>query len=473
MARAAPNELVGNNIIYLNKYNGDELEDPDIFAIKCLQKVQPNLLSILSSSNIRDFIKNPSLLEIFDRQKGKTSFEHDISRCYTTRMFLELFFMPNGPNINESGFEEIHQYVLHNPNEKHFVVLNISMGGKDFPDHTFSVIYMKSNIDNELRVIIIQSFYYEYNLDSKYGVQILKGNSITNFEESLRLLGESINNLQIRQRAITNFSLFTGIDITKHSNFIENNQTSLVQPYLNITTLYTDRKTYVKNMCANLKIISNFISGAEEDIQSDELIIQGGQNFEYYIYDAFIDGKLTAANFHNLTGYSKDFVQAKGEKYGNEYFKIIYTLAIKKYQVKYLLLYILDTLNCSIADITEERLMLSEDILQRIIQIDNRIEIQNSIITKILKLLGRRNIDRDIPKAEKIYNNILWIFSNIPEIKQNIDNKKITIGDYVQIFIEKGIENFDKDNIDTTIIQNIYDKITTLPENIEMGNAEL
>lgn len=179
-----------------------------------------------TSVSIKDLLDDiPSLMDVdVQRIEGVS---HNIFRCYTTRIFLARLFtsstddgrnvkhlfagLPNIINtINEVDLlNKIYELILNKiivttPNR--IRILQIGLGGKGFPDHTFLVFVNYSG--NTIKLTILQSFYYMYTFQGDFGII-----SIDNHHDFVRML------------AIYIYSTYAGVRnstyITSANNYLQ------------------------------------------------------------------------------------------------------------------------------------------------------------------------------------------------------------------------------------------------------------
>lgn len=329
--------------------------DKILEGLKMYQSLYPYFLSIIGIDDFVKWYEDTSGVPYFTNCKTYSLITHSFSdayamtRCAATRLVNNFFFFPhtNVENIvnydiasvltRHRSFSDIVGIV--STDYENIVVTRYDMGGGLFPDHTFLTIRVGSYL------IIVQSFYYVYNINSKYGIILLSGSEITLFEQ---LIGtyKTIDNdykafKQIRDNFYKNigsveekerestiidmyitemtlqgnikhinklFERYTGINSEKHCAYVS----SIVETsptYINIFPFTYNKITFQDNICQKLSYVLKFITNAT-DFTSDDLFImlQGSthkQDKKYTVLNAFnedIDFSKVNDKFIKYTG---------------------------------------------------------------------------------------------------------------------------------------------------------------------------
>jgi hypothetical protein len=158
-------------------------------GLKMFQSMYSYFLSIMGNSLFIKFYQDISKDVFFDTCLHPISMGHSFyenfaaTRCISTRLFNNFFFFPHETIENvisnmfikrKDSFSDITDLVT--IDYDNIVVTSYNMMGGPLPDHTFITV----SIDKYL--IIIQSFYYAYNMNSKYGIILLSGDEIELFQ---------------------------------------------------------------------------------------------------------------------------------------------------------------------------------------------------------------------------------------------------------------------------------------------------
>lgn len=167
-----------------------------------LQQLQNNYGTIMAllqafyaafSLRIQDL---PNYLDISDPH----TISHSVARCYSTRCVLSQIF----------GI--LSWYRTPGLVSDDMLLTSISLGGEDFPDHTFVTIKYKDD------VYILQSYYFSYLLSGKYGVIKVSGNELQELADIITEYQYLENNYDIQRIYDNNVRLskFTGVDSSRH-----------------------------------------------------------------------------------------------------------------------------------------------------------------------------------------------------------------------------------------------------------------
>jgi hypothetical protein len=297
--------------------------EPILLNLKMFQSIYPYLFTLLLTDNFREWYlanSDPSHIEeftqIFDRC------QHTVVRCYTTKMVTTFMLFPQTipqPLVRTKSFDiptEISTRVSESRNiSPQIKVTNYSMGGGIyFPDHTFLTIETDPS-----RIILIQSFYECYNVNSKYGIQILEGDEmIREFSSLMNDLEESsrmeldLDVFTARMELATRLSKFTGIDLSRHPTFLKNQSLS---SYFYKSEIILPYEAYSKNICTKISSILKFMTDTIDFKRTTDLFMAPGNdqiaNRKYTLYDAFIEPNVfDVENSNNIerfifyTGYS-------------------------------------------------------------------------------------------------------------------------------------------------------------------------
>ena len=168
--------------------------DPFFKGLHVFQKIYWNILTVLLSTDYATWLSlhHPQLhgqlrflLNINECQLRLTGYP--VSRCINTASILEYFFVnTNTPGYRMNPYAPVHVDSIeiprppllkkspsfdtlpemYNPGLK-FRLIHFT--GKEFPDHIFVTIEIRDQL------VIIQSFYFCYTINSKYGIIILDG----------------------------------------------------------------------------------------------------------------------------------------------------------------------------------------------------------------------------------------------------------------------------------------------------------
>lgn len=316
-------------------------EDKILEGLKMYQSLYPYFLSIIGRDDFVKWYEDTSGIPYFSNCKTYSLLTHTFSdtyattRCAATRLVNNFFFFPHTTVENVVNYDIASVLTRHksfsdivgivSTDYENIVVNRYDIGGGLFPDHTFLTIRVGSYL------IILQSFYYVYNINSKYGIILLSGNEITLFEQLMgtyktidsdykafkeikdnfyKNIGSieekerenSIIDMYITEmRLIENiksinkiFERYTGIDTEKHCAYISNRiETS--PTYITIYPFTYNKITFQDNICQNLSYVLKFITNATDftSLSNTDLfiILQGSTRKEkkYTILKAFKD----------------------------------------------------------------------------------------------------------------------------------------------------------------------------------------
>lgn len=315
-------------------------EDKILEGLKMYQSLYPYFLSIIGRDDFVKWYEETSGVPYFTNCKTYSLLTHNFSdtytmtRCAATRLVSNFFFFPHTTVENivnydissvlsrHKSFSDITDIV--SSDYENIVVTRYDIGGGLFPDHTFLTIRVGSYL------IILQSFYYAYNINSKYGIILLSGNEIALFEQLIETYKKidndykkfqeikenfynNIESIEEKERENTIiyidltqmkikenikysnklFERYTGINSEKHcayvSSIVETSST-----YITIFPFTYNKITFQDNICQNLSYVLKFITNATDftSLSSRDLFImlQGStskQEKKYTILNAF------------------------------------------------------------------------------------------------------------------------------------------------------------------------------------------
>ena len=312
--------------------------DPILLNLKMFQSIYPYLFTLLLTDNFREWYlshSDPSHIAEFTQIFGQC--QHTVVRCYTTKMVTTFLLFPQTippPLVRTKSFDipsEISARVSESRNISQIKVTNYSMGGGIyFPDHTFLTIETDPS-----RLILIQSFYECYNVNSKYGIQILEGEEM--IREFLALMDDldassrmemDLEVFTARMDLATRLSKFTGIDLSRHPTFLQNQSLS---SYFHKNEIILPYEAYSKNICTKISSILKFMTDTVDFKRTTDLFMATGRsdqiaNLKYTLYDAFVDPNVfDVENSNNIerfifyTGYSTMFRIEKRERQEGEF----------------------------------------------------------------------------------------------------------------------------------------------------------
>jgi len=322
------------SIAYLLEKEYDSIKgDPILLNLKMFQSIYPYLFTLLLTDNFRQWYlehSDPSHIEeftqIFDRC------QHTVVRCYTTKMVTTFMLFPQTipqPLVRTKSFDipsEISTRISESRNISQIKVTNYSMGGGIyFPDHTFLTIETDPS-----RLILIQSFYECYNVNSKYGIQILEGEEM--IREFLSLMDDldassrmevDLDVFTARMDLATRLSKFTGIDLSRHPTFLQNQSLS---SYFYKSEIILPYEAYSKNICTKISSILKFMTDKIDFKRTTDLFMAPGDdhiaNRKYTLYDAFIEPNVFDAEIERFifyTGYSTMYRMEKKTRQEGEF----------------------------------------------------------------------------------------------------------------------------------------------------------
>lgn len=301
----------------------DEEEKDDIITktdkilegLKMFQILYPYFLNISSRSDFVEFYEKNYSVPYFSRCSiGDINFSRDseILRCASTAILNNFFIFPHKTidsvlhDIPAGGSlkrKESFSDLSHALSKYDITATRYYMNGWSYPDHTFVTIRTGKYL------IIIQSFYYAYTINSKYGIVLLSGDEITEFEKLMSdyerfaqefkvpMVIEDYTENYLPKLAVLSekLSKYTGIASDKHCigmmNFDKNPQVS--PPTVSKTTHNYSETEFSENICKKLSIILKFISKNTSFDKEDLFIILQGSTKEiqkyYEIFNAFVD----------------------------------------------------------------------------------------------------------------------------------------------------------------------------------------
>ncbi len=296
-----------------------------IEGLKIFQSLYPYFLHIVSHPLFTEFYDAFSGIPYF--KNCQTSLQHTFSdnfamtRCTATRMVNNFFFFPHNtledvlnplPFQRKKSFSDISELV--GTEYENITVKRYNMYGSVMPDHTFLTVEFGQYL------IIIQSFYYAYNMNSKYGVILLSGDEITTFKELMQMYETKVNeynqqkilqfisNVDIDDMIILDsnfnrdiqglnilFQRYTGIDNNKHCPYVINLGKNPI-PIMDVLEVVYSKEKFLENLCQKLSNVLRFLVSSTdfESIKEDDDIFMvyehsGPSQNIYTLYNSFID----------------------------------------------------------------------------------------------------------------------------------------------------------------------------------------
>jgi hypothetical protein len=310
-------------------------------GLKLFQSLYPYLLHIVGEDDFIKWHEQETSIPYFTNCKQTLShgFENPFAftRCSATRLVINFFIFPHYSvedilNTTQEilsrkrSFSDLSSLASLSSQEysDNLVITRYDMGGRFSPDHTFITI----KLDNYL--IIVQSFYYVYNVNSKYGIVILSGDKIQDFERLMdeydiiekEFAAESIqynyeytmdgdhskliDNLIQSSSKFTSkiyklneqFSQYTGVDMLKHCYYISSQTYTYNPAYITKNIYVYPKRDFIENICQKfsdvLKFITSTIDFENFDEEKDILMVRHPKysaiSASYNeIFNAFVD----------------------------------------------------------------------------------------------------------------------------------------------------------------------------------------
>jgi len=207
------------------------------------------------------------------------------TRCSATRLVTNFFFFPhyNVENYSSSSLKKKKSFsdisdISNLDFKEELVVKRYDMSGFNLPDHTFITI------NTGTYLIIMQSFYYAYNINSKYGIVLLSGDEIQKFEKLMEsyenLVKQKSSEIDIIDLFVTELNIerlnkeyekYTGIDLKKHCYYTRSvNKKS--RPYFETYKEVYSTSSFLENLCQKLSYVLKFLTLSTdfEKIKEDE-----------------------------------------------------------------------------------------------------------------------------------------------------------------------------------------------------------
>jgi hypothetical protein len=212
----------------------------------------------------------------------------------------------------KKSFSDISEFI--SDDYENIIVTQYNLSGNIMPDHTFLTIRFGQYL------IIVQSFYYAYGMNSKYGIILLSSNEIDKFTELMCSYKKQVDryNKEKKRLEIINtdesneellilfynftteinhlnsvYQKYTGIDIKKHCAYI--NQIKQPNPMIDIIENIYSKEKFLENICQKLSYVLKFLvmNTNFEEIKENEDIFIIYKHFPSYniytLYNSFID----------------------------------------------------------------------------------------------------------------------------------------------------------------------------------------
>ena len=247
---------------------------------------------------------------------SKDPASHSATRCFTTREFFESLFSESHTALSETEKQQLkaesESVAASSKIPSNITVTRFCFGGEGFPDHTFLVIHDQTH---EL-YYIIQSYYYAYTVNGKYGFLKLSKAAAARFERMINsyegLVGNNPLEQADKQQLYTlagELSRFTGVDSRLHG---QDNR----EKFVNLRTLTHNSKTMPL-----LRLLGNFSRHMGIQIRALEAFLASNKHAthvnatlsEYQIYDCFISNqRLSAATVFQFTGFTPQTFTTNG-----------------------------------------------------------------------------------------------------------------------------------------------------------------
>lgn len=342
----------------LKKDEDDDLKPIDrlIEGLKMFQSLYPYLLNIIGNPLFTKWYETMSGDLFFSTCLLPMSMGHSfndnfaMTRCTSTRLFNNFFFFPHKTSENlisnilkrQSSFSDISELV--SVDYKNILVTRYDMIGGPLPDHTFITVSAGKYL------IIVQSFYYAYNMNSKYGVILLSGDEIKLFQNLMKEYKEKHEKYKLEKQRLEKkkqdeilsnistdntfldlfvldlnfekeikplnvlFQKYTGIDIEKHCVYL-NNVSSNIDTNISISSVRYSKSHFLENICQKLSYVLKFLtihldfSKIKED-QDIFMIPSFPQIKQYQIFNSFVD----QVNFNSI---NSDFIKYTGFEFAS------------------------------------------------------------------------------------------------------------------------------------------------------------
>ncbi len=239
--------------------NSDEIKLEKF--LKIVQQMWTGIQNIMTNKSFKNFAIQKGLIDasdsrIFDQACELN--EHSVLRCFTSRYMLNYLFkeLQKGEKSDRMDAED--------PN---FYVTVYNLGGPSFPDHTFITLEFENSF------YVLQSFYFEYSFGSLNGLIKLNQQGKQLFRQVIaeyqtyngsNYNGPNDPNELAIQALNDRFSIFTGIDCSKHSSY-KYNQSVLRQHfgqtnYITLERTNTSLFYYIGSLKFKLNSMTEFLT---------------------------------------------------------------------------------------------------------------------------------------------------------------------------------------------------------------------
>jgi hypothetical protein len=327
-----------------------------IEGLKMFQSLYPYLLNIIGNPLFTKWYETMSGDLFFSTCLLPMSMGHSFNdnfaatRCTSTRLFNNFFFFPHKAEENvisnilkrQSSFSNISEFV--SVDYKNIVVTRYDMLGGPLPDHTFITVSAGKYL------IIVQSFYYAYNMNSKYGVILLSGDEIKLFQNLMKEYKEKhekyksekerlekkkeeeiLSNISADDTRLDLFILdlnfekdikplnilfqkYTGIDTEKHCVYL-NNVSVNIDTNVSVSSFRYSKSHFLENVCQKLSYVLKFLTihldFAKIKEDQDIFMIQSfPQVKQYQIFNSFVDQV-------DFTRVNSDFIKYTGFEFAS------------------------------------------------------------------------------------------------------------------------------------------------------------
>jgi len=269
--------------------------------LKNIQKYYFHIFIALYNELLTAAIPSSDFPELYETTCDKVKSSHALTRCYMTRVLLNVFFLKKNatyvetlPDISKASWRDA----------LNVDVTTVSFTGPIFPDHT--LIFLRTGDE----FYILQSYYYAYMITGKYGAIKLSKTEAEAFLHLLTQYKAYEGKEYSPEDAIRIFDLnkmmqkYTGINAQKHFvDFSKIEKPNIREKnYVYIQTSKTEYSNFLLNTYKKIELITKRIKSVFFDEGEHNLTLP----FEYRFYDAFNEAEVAKdpKKFEYLVGHS-------------------------------------------------------------------------------------------------------------------------------------------------------------------------